>query len=161
MFVNKVKINTPRFPMLLPKESPGKPHYNTAIPPFLDRPRPSPLHPLILRYPHFLGEVFRPPPPFISINFEKLENPPPPPLYEEGEGGGGEWFELWKGWRRKAVVSDLQFAKRCCESFLQEFSFSLKNPNFLRKKGKWNKFSFKNLNWILILPSQHSKYVSN
>ena len=69
--------------MLYHEESPEKPQYNIAIPPFLDNP-----------------------PPFSRINFRtrptippiwKNSNPPPPPL---NEGGWGE-----KGGARTILAS--------------------------------------------------------
>ena len=62
--------------MLHPEESPEKPPYNMATPPFLDK-SPSPILPNC----PFSCKNFHTPP--ISINFEKVDTPP---LYE---GGGG------------------------------------------------------------------------
>ena len=58
--------------MLHHEESPEKPQYNMATPPFLDKHPPPP--PFCLT-PPFLEKIFRPPP-FPSIL--KKSNPPPP-----------------------------------------------------------------------------------
>ena len=64
--------------MLHHEESPVKPQYNMATPPFLDKP------PHFAYPPPFSSQNFQTTP--ISINFEKAE--PPLPLYE---GGGVGW----------------------------------------------------------------------
>ena len=68
--------------MLYHEESPEKPQYNIAIPPFLDNPTPL--------FSHKFSD-----PPSNSTNFEKFE--PPPPL---NEGGWGE-----KGGARTILAS--------------------------------------------------------
>ena len=68
--------------MLHREESPGKPQYNMATCPFLDKPPILPNTP-----PPFLANILRP---SISINFEKVESSP---LYEE-EGGVRTMFRL-------------------------------------------------------------------
>ena len=51
------------YPMLYHEESPEKPQYNIAIPPFLDNPPPL--------FSHKFSD-----PPSNSTNFEKFEPPP-------------------------------------------------------------------------------------
>ena len=72
------------YPMLYHEESPEKPQYNIAIPPFLDNPTPL--------FSHKFSD-----PPSKSTNFEKFAPPPPPPL---NEGGWGE-----KGGARTILAS--------------------------------------------------------
>ena len=57
------------------EESPEKPQYNMATPPFLDKPP-------ILPKPPFSSKNFQTPP--ISISFEKVKPPP----FMKGGGGG-------------------------------------------------------------------------
>ena len=76
LFLNKGKINTSQFfSMLHDEESPEKPQYNMATPPFLEKP------PIL------------PNPPFSSKNFQTLPFPSilkksNPPFYEWGGWGG-------------------------------------------------------------------------
>ena len=80
MFVNKGKINTPKFPMLHHEESAEKPKYSN--PPFPDN---SPL-----RSP-FSSKNFRPhPPPPHFHCFSKSQTP----LCEDVEGEGGLSYDI-------------------------------------------------------------------
>ena len=81
--------------MLHHEESPEKPQYNMAPPPFLDK---------------FLPHFANPFPPFSSKNFQtppfpsilKKSNPSPPPFMKDGGGGGGgrgpnyAYVDFWK-----------------------------------------------------------------
>ena len=64
------------YPMLYHEESPEKPQYNIAIPPFLDNPTPL--------FSHKFSD-----PPSNSTNFEKFEPSPPHLMKENGERKGG------------------------------------------------------------------------
>ena len=73
MFVNKEKINTPRFPMLHHEESPEKPQYNMLTPISRQTPYfaiPFPFQAKIFRSPLFpstLKKTNTPPSPFMKV----------------------------------------------------------------------------------------------
>ena len=85
--------------MLHHEESPEKPQYNMAIPPFLDKP-PSPILP---NPPSFPAKIFRPPSPFPSI-LKKLTSP----LYEGGVRTMGT-FRLIFSLETRVVASPVMF----------------------------------------------------